>query len=139
MSFTRRKMFGAAVFAPDSRGKDKASKRPAEVPAVWARTELYFATNRLHEEPVSDAEFIAFVDGQVTRRFPDGLTLLSGYGQFRDSRGELIRERSFLLILFYPREMPDANQRIQEIREHYKAAFGQESVLRADSFRAISF
>lgn len=138
MSLTRRKIL-AALLAADGHGESKTPRSPGERPEVWTRTELYFATSRLQDPAVSEAEFIAFVDRQVTNRFPNGLTLLSGYGQFRNSRGELIRERSFLLILFYPRSMPDANRRIQEIREEYKAAFGQESVLRSDSFRSVSF
>ena len=88
---------------------------------------------------MTEAEFNQFVDGQVTERFPDGLTLLSAYGQLRNSRGDLIRERSFLLVLLYPRDMRDANKRIQEIRERYKTAFAQESVLRVDTFQLVCF
>jgi hypothetical protein len=114
-------------------------KRPTSAPEIWARTELYFGTNRANSEPVSEAEFASFVDIHVTERFPDGLTLLTAYGQFRNSRGELIRERSLLLILLYPRDMQDANKRIQEIRDLYKTQFSQESVLRVDSFAMVSF
>jgi hypothetical protein len=35
--------------------------------------------------------------------------------------------------------MQEANKRIQEIRERYKTAFSQESVLRVDSYSFISF
>ena len=139
MSFTRRNLFAsAALIAPMVSANGVAPRRPA-APEVWARTELYFGTNRATGEPVSDAEFTQFVDTHVTERFPDGLTLLNGYGQFRSSRGELIREKSFLLILFYPRELQDANKRIQDIRDLYKREFAQESVLRADAFSFLSF
>ena len=63
------------------------------------RTELYFGTNRRGGE-VSDDEFASFVDSEITPRFPGGLTLLTGYGQFLNSQGVLIRERSKVLILF---------------------------------------
>ena len=139
MSFSRRNLFAsAALLAPMVSASGLTPRRPA-APEVWARTELYFGTNRVTGEPVSDAEFGLFVDRHVTERFPDGLTLLNGYGQFRSSRGELIREKSFLLILFYPRELQDANKRIQEIRDLNKSQFAQESVLRADAFSFISF
>jgi hypothetical protein len=93
----------------------------------------------LNGQPVTDGEFSEFLEKQVTERFPDGLTLLSGYGQFRNANQMLIREKSFLLILFYPTQMQDANTRIEEIRDLYKSAFGQESVLRVDSFSFVSF
>ena len=75
----------------------------------------------------------------MTPRFPDGLTLLAGYGQFKNSAGVINKEKSFVLILFYPPQMRDASKLIQEIREIYKAMFQQESVLRADSNTFISF
>jgi uncharacterized protein DUF3574 len=113
-------------------------KRPTSAAEVWARTELYFGTNKLNGE-VADADFANFVDAEVTKRFPDGLTLLTGYGQFKNSEGALIREKSHVLILFYPTQMHDANRKIQEIRQLYKDANGQESVLRVDSFSFVSF
>ena len=113
-------------------------KRPTAAAEVWIRTELFFGTNK-PGGPVTDLQFLIFVDTQVTKRFPDGLTLLTGYGQFKNSTGELIREKSHVLILLYPPQMQDANKKIQEIREAYKLAFGQESVLRVDSFSSVSF
>jgi hypothetical protein len=94
---------------------------------------------RADNQPVTEAEFGGFVEKEVTERFPDGLTLLTGYGQFRNSSGAIIREKSFVLVLFYPPQQQDANKRIQEIRELYKAAFNQESVLRVDGFSVVSF
>jgi hypothetical protein len=114
-------------------------KRPTTAAEVWVRTELYFGTNKPNNEQVTEAELNNFVEQVVTERFPDGLTLLTGYGQFRNSRGELIREKSHLLILFYPPQMQNANKLIQEIREEYKLAFSQESVLRVDGFSFVSF
>ena len=70
---------------------------------------------------------------------PDGLTLLTGYGQFRNSAGAIVKERSMVLIIFYPIQAEGANQKIQEVREAYKKGFGQESVLRVDSFSMVSF
>jgi hypothetical protein len=113
-------------------------QRPTAAAEVWQRTELYFGTDKAIGA-VTDAEFRTFVDTEVTKRFPDGLTVLTGYGQFRSSSGALIRERSHVLILFYPPQMTDANKRIQEIRDAYKRDHGQESVLRVDSFSFISF
>jgi hypothetical protein len=106
---------------------------------VWARTELYFGTNRPKDPPVTDDEFGRFVDAHITKRFPGGMTLRSTHGQYLNSEGELVREKSFLVILFYPRGVHGASQRIQEIRDRYRHAFQQESVLRVDSLSLVSF
>jgi hypothetical protein len=143
MSFDSRRCFIAttALFLTllPASGAEPVKRPRAANPEVWARTELYFGTNKPNGEVVTDAEFAGFVDKEVTRLFPDGLTLLTGYGQFKDSNGTLIREKSHLLILLYPPQVQDANKRIQEIRELYKTAHGQESVLRVDSFAFVSF
>jgi hypothetical protein len=106
---------------------------------VWHRTELYFGSAKPDGRVVSETQFQQFVDQEVTPRFPDGLTLLTGYGQYRNSAGVIIKERSAELILLYPLAQRDASGKIEEIRERYKQAFRQESVLRVDSLAAISF
>jgi hypothetical protein len=105
---------------------------------IWVRTELYFGTNRPGGE-VSDLEFAGFMDCEITPRFPDGLTLLTGYGQYLTALGALTRERSKVLILFYPEQTADVGKRIEEIRDAYKRAFQQESVLRVDGYVVVSF
>jgi hypothetical protein len=98
----------------------------------YARTELFFGTDR-PGGAVSEQEFQAFTDAEITPRFPDGLTALPGSGQFRGSTGALVRERSTVLILLYPiRSEGDSGAKIDEIRELYKRKFSQESVLRVD-------
>ena len=103
----------------------------------FIRTELFFGTAK-PDGVVSDAEFLAFLDQEVTPRFPDGLTLLKGDGQFRGEDGVIIKEDSFLLILLYPVEsFRQSNRRINTIRELYKAQFQQQSVLRVDDPFAV--
>lgn len=106
---------------------------------LWNRTELYFGSSKPDGTVVTEAQFKQFLDQEVTPRFPDGLTVLTGYGQFRNSANVIIQERSTELILLYPLQMPEANRKIQEIRESYKRAFQQESVLRVDSLATVSF
>ena len=105
----------------------------------FARTELYFGTARAGGAvPVSEAQFFEFLDEQITPRFPDGLTLLKGDGQFKNSLGEIVKEESFVLILFYSLDgFRDSSRRINEIRELYKEQFQQESVLRVDDPFAV--
>jgi len=99
----------------------------------YERTELFFGTGRAGKPAVSDQEFDAFLDAEITPRFPDGLTLLPGSGQFRGSDGKLVQERSMVVILFYPRkDGPEDSKKVDEIRGLYEKKFNQESVLRAD-------
>jgi hypothetical protein len=105
---------------------------------VFVRTELFFGLSR-PGGVVTEAEFKSFLDNQVTPRFPDGLTLLSGVGQFRDSSGATIVEGSKLLILLYRGHDPEASRKIEQIRVDYKRQFQQESVLRADDWSCVSF
>lgn len=104
----------------------------------FARTELFFGLSKSDGSEVSNKEFQGFINTQVTPRFPDGLTLLSGTGQFRDSSGTIIRERSRLLILLYPFNN-ESSGKIEEIRESYKSQFQQQSVLRVDESSCVSF
>lgn len=103
-----------------------------------ARTELFFGLARPDGSTVSGDEFQRFVDREVTPRFPAGLTLLGGNGQFRDARGATIRENSKLLILLYPYNR-DNSRNIDAIRAAYVQAFEQESVLRVDGSSCVSF
>jgi hypothetical protein len=105
---------------------------------LWSRTELYFGLSRSGGPEIGESEFEEFLDTVVTPRFPDGLTLLSGDGQFRDGDGAVAKERSKLLILFYP--WSNARSRaIERIRAIYKRDFQQQSVLRVDSTSCVSF
>jgi hypothetical protein len=141
-SLTRRLLFGLPIpyfLASKQAGAGLESiNRPTTTPAVWNRTELYFGTGRPDGSVVSDAELQQFFDLQVTPGSRTGLRF-AGYGQFKNSAGVINKERSLVLILFYPPQMRDASKLIQEIREIYKAMFQQESVLRADSNMFISF
>jgi hypothetical protein len=99
----------------------------------WLRQELFFGTAKPDGTAVSEAEWQAFLDREITPRFPDGLTVLTGYGQFQADDGTLIQERSMLLILLVPPDAAaDSGRRIEEIRTAYEQQFRQQSVLRAD-------
>jgi hypothetical protein len=105
---------------------------------IFARTELLFGLSRADGPDITEQEFQDFVDQQVTPRFPDGLTLLAGNGQFKDSAGNIIQEGSKLLILLYPFSRA-SSALVDEVRAEYKSAFQQESVLRVDEHSCVSF
>ena len=101
----------------------------------WVRAELYFGTTRDDGYPYSDEEFVDFLDAEVTPRFPAGLTLLTGLGQYQGSDGTISQERSQVLIILYPLDPSgQTSVLLEEIRDEYEQQFNQESVLRADSY-----
>jgi hypothetical protein len=106
---------------------------------LWTRTELFFGSARPDGSVVSEQEFRQFLDQEVTPRFPDGLTVFVGLGQFRHANGIVVQEKSMLLVLLYPADRPDSASRIEAIRDAYKRRFRQESVLRLDTSARVSF
>ena len=108
----------------------------------FLRTELYFGTAKADGSTVTEDEWQKFLAEEVTPRFPGGFTVLTGYGQFRDSGGKIVRENSFVLILLYPLKMRKSSSRkIELIRRAYKKTFNQQSVMRVDYQQAarVSF
>lgn len=98
------------------------------------QTELYFGTTKADGTELTDDEFNLFLDKEITPRFPDGLTVLTGYGQWRTAAGEPTSEKSVVVIILYPADLSGGTSaKIQDIREAYKTQFDQESVLRADT------
>jgi Protein of unknown function (DUF3574) len=102
-----------------------------------ARIELLFGTTRKGGAAVGEVEWQSFIDAEVTPRFPDGLTVLTGFGQWRSGKS-VRKEGSRVLLIWAPRR-PDNDARIEAIRDTYKAQFEQESVLRVDSLSCVSF
>lgn len=124
---------------------DRGSPAPTAAPAhrgtAYLETRLFFGTARPDGgAPVTDRQFLDFIDHQVTPHFPDGLTLQDGRGQWRNQHGTIERERSYELILLYPRsEARERDRRIEGIRTAYERRFGQESVARADDVTWVDF
>jgi len=99
----------------------------------WVRSELFFGTTRPDGSEYTEEEWLEFLDDEVTPRFPDGLTVLTGIGQFLGSSGEVGREASKVLIILYPAATAaESSVLLEEIRDACEEQFEQESVLRAD-------
>ena len=104
---------------------------------TFARTELFFGLSRSNGPNVTEEEFQGFIDTVVTPLFPDGLTLLTGSGQF-NSNGQVVKEGTKLLILLYPFNR-ESNRNVEQIRQEYINAFQQQSVLRTDEQSCVAF
>jgi hypothetical protein len=105
---------------------------------AMVRLELLFGTSRPDRPPVGDEEWASFLDTEVTSRFPSGLTVLEGPGQWRGSDGALAKESSHILVVWYE-PTPHSDADIEAIRSAYKQRFHQESVMRVESVSCVSF
>jgi len=103
----------------------------------WVRTELYFGLSR-QGRVISEAQWREFLDGQVTPRFADGLSVVEVRGQWKDQSGAIVREPGKLLILLH-RPGAEVEEKIEAVRAIYRERFQQESVLRADSEARVRF
>jgi len=109
--------------------------------AGWVRTELYFGIGPADDRAagISDDAWRAFLDREVTPRFPDGLSVFDLYGQWR-GKGEhtTARQRSKVIMLLYP-DTAERRSQIDAIRAAWKRQTGDQSVLRVTQAADVSF
>ena len=92
------------------------------------QADLFFGRNIPGGGVVSEEQFQSFIDNIITPRFPAGLTVSDGDGQFRDSSGMIIEESSKVVTLLFEDTVIN-EQAIDEIITDYLQQFNQESVL----------
>src|SRR5262245_61970836 len=95
--------------------------------APQIRTTLYFGLAR-PKGAVSELEWQIFLRDEVTKRFPDGLTVWEADGQWRTPAGSIDHERSKVLLLVHA-DTPQARQSVQEVIGSYRREVEQDSVL----------
>ena len=100
---------------------------------VMTLTKLYFGLNIGNERTITPNEFRCFLLREVAPRFP-GFTVYEATGWWR---GEV--ESSRVVEVIWPSESTLDAAAIEHIREAYKVAFSQESVLRVDDAVGVSF
>ncbi|WP_263384869.1 DUF3574 domain-containing protein [Granulicella arctica] len=119
---------------------------PVHPPATqnWVDTRLYFGLGPADapNKGVTEAAWRAFLDQEVTPRFPAGLSVLDVYGQWQSKRGQTAsqpeRIRSKMLIIDYP-ATPENAAKVEAIRAAWKQRTGDQSVLRVTKPADISF
>jgi hypothetical protein len=106
-----------------------ASQPPENASQDWIETQLFFGLTGPGGMRITAAQWHGFVDQQITSRFPDGLTIVYGDGQFRTPDGAIGKEPCAILILLHP---AGDDAKINAIARAYDVEFHQDSVLRAD-------
>ena len=129
-------LLGACTQAPAQRAESEACAAPAEERVVAT---MYFGPNIGGELGVSEAQWDAFVDGEITPRFPDGLTVSDAEGQWRDSEnGQIVHEPSKALTVFLSDEAA-GRAALDQIAEAYKTQFQQQAVALVVESSCVSF
>jgi hypothetical protein len=96
--------------------------------AELIQVDLYLGRDIAGGETVSDEDFAAFIETEITPRFPDGLTVWAASGRYRDESGELISEPSNVVrLIFLDTRANEAA--LMEVIQAYIAQFEQESVM----------
>ena len=95
--------------------------------APQIRTTLYFGLSR-PKGSVSELEWQIFLRDEVTKRFPDGLTVWQAEGQWLTPAGSVDREQSKVLLLVHA-DTPASRRSVQAVIQAYRKAFDQQSVL----------
>lgn len=106
---------------------------------VWIREELMFGSDIPGGGSVTERDWQDFLAEIVTPRFPQGFSVLSGYGQYRMKSGEIIKEKNWVVVLYLDTWTPEHERAVEEIIQSYKRRFKQESVLRATSTARVRF
>ncbi len=89
--------------------------------------QLLFGRSMPSGQSVTPDAWASFLADSVTPRFPDGLTVLDGNGQWQDPAGRLSREPS-TTVLIVVKPAPDLAARLDAVRQEYRTRFHQQSV-----------
>jgi hypothetical protein len=77
---------------------------------------------------VNETDLRRFVDKEVTPRFPDGVTVVDGGGQWKGDDNRLIREAAKVVLIVLPAKGDPASQ-VEAVQTAYRTRFKQESVV----------
>src|SRR5579862_6545413 len=77
---------------------------------------------------VSEVEFAKFLDGEVSPRFPQGMTVIDAEGRWTPPPGSMIRSPAKMVMIILPGKADDA-KKLDAVRVAYKTRFHQPSAL----------
>ena len=101
--------------------------------------ELLFGRDIGHRVGVDEADWARFVERELIRRFPDGLTISDTIGQWRSRAGGIIvREPGKRVEIVLPGNADDQT-RLDTVVSAYKRAFQQRSVIIIEHSACVAF
>ena len=121
------KLAGAAILMLGLAGCMTAPKAACPAGQAQLRTAQLFLSARPSAK-ISDSDLRKFVDAEVTPRFPDGVTVMDGGGQWSGDENRLIREAAKVVMIVLP-EKGDPAGKVDAVRAAYRSRFKQDSVV----------
>ena len=118
---------------------DKNSQSIELNETTWVRTELFYGAGRLPHDGKIDTRWENYIDNIVTPRFPEGLTLIEGTGQWRVKPNQQPRRNRTRILILIHEDTPEKSRLVDEIRVLWKEISGQQSVLRVSQPAEVSF
>lgn len=138
-------LFGALLLLPAchqdraERVQPAAQAAGADLPGTaLLKTELFFGRGKSGGGTVTEAEWQAFLDAELTPRFPAGLTVLDAQGQWRGEDGKIVKEPSKVVVLLHE-DTAAVRKALEDLIAAYKKQFAQEAVLRVTQKVHASF
>ena len=112
---------------------------PAQIAPLFLLYDYSFGRNVGARTAVSESQWGRFVDREIMARFPEGLTVYTTAGQWRDrASNKIVREPSKVVQIVLPGHDDDMT-RLSEIAETYKSRFKQQSVITIVRPACVSF
>lgn len=123
---------------PPPRAAAPAPVSPCATGQEHLRTAQLFLSRKITDWPVTEVELRRFIDQEITPRFPAGVTVLDGGGQWRGPEDQLVRDAAKVVMIILPAR-GDVLGRIDAVRAAYQTQFRQESVLLVTQPACVAF
>ena len=89
---------------------------------------MFFGLNDKDGKPVVEEEWQRFLADNITPRFPSGLTVFDGTGQWVPPSGKLQREPVKVVLVAVSEDPAQLKKRVDEISTEYAKRFNQYAV-----------
>lgn len=92
------------------------------------RVELFFGRDVRGHQIVGDRQWARFLAHELTPRFPDGLTVIDGRGQWHNGEDGAIAREHTKIVVIVTADADRLRARIAAVVDAYKLHFDQKSV-----------
>jgi len=94
----------------------------------WFSTEIYFGRHFSARAEISEQQFAEFLSYHVTTAFPAGMTVYDAYGQMQHSSGEIVKQKTKVVVLVHKNSKAD-DDAINKIITTYRSKFGNPQIM----------
>lgn len=101
---------------------------PGSADTKWVKTEIFFGQNLAGGKKIAQGDWQNFMDKELTKRFPKGLTVYDSYGQMQHADGRIERQSTWVVVLVLP-EDPASEKSVQEAVDAFRKRFSKAQVM----------